>query len=440
MWLRKARRACIFPIYQGYARLFAGVFDHEPKKVKDDFAGRVVVELSRLRPRSTYDITLPLRLSTHVYSRRKRGAIRLRVTLHWNTERDALLSYIPKKIRIPLPQNSTPNYDVTVMCSDQKAFRNVALTVHGAHLPGRFTFNQMRAAIREINFTRKYVFTAIRQEIRETRQWQNPALSAFVFMSWMHCVFANATWLVPGYLMLYIFLILMRNYAKYGIDGPVQRGFVPPSWEEMFMALVRGGDPEYHAIEPMDLYLRPAPLSRSKSPDSGSWGGDATAVTQYKTVTHVPKGKALFRALGFLPRKNQDVPSASDVHLEFPFSDCGDYPKFGVKECLVQRKGRRASISIDSTYGNESFDDAMPWDDGEESSSHRHMFSRFPLDMDLHDLMRKDSSGTKEYDIEENEFSTSRAMMKQSKLPPRLTKTYPSHLINSSYHFLLFSR
>jgi C2 domain len=144
MWLRKSRRACTFPIFHAFARLYVGVFDDDRKRVKDEFAGRVVIDLARLRPRSTYDVTLPLRLSTHVYSRRRRGAIRLRFSLTWHTERDALLSYIPSRIRIPLPQNSRPNLDVVVLCSDQKAFRNIAITVHGTNLPGKFTFQQMR--------------------------------------------------------------------------------------------------------------------------------------------------------------------------------------------------------------------------------------------------------------------------------------------------------
>ena len=46
-WLSKMRRACIFPIFKEYARLYVGVFDAETDR--DDYAGRTVMDLSRLR-------------------------------------------------------------------------------------------------------------------------------------------------------------------------------------------------------------------------------------------------------------------------------------------------------------------------------------------------------------------------------------------------------
>ena len=149
MWLRKTKRACIFPIYHGYARLFVGVFDDDGENAKDDYAGRVVVDVARLRHQSTYDVLLPLRLSAHVYSRRPRGAIRLRFTLEWKNEKDVLLSYIPKNFKITPPLQSKPDTSTTIPCADPKAFRNVAFTVHGEDLPGRFKLGKIKASIRE---------------------------------------------------------------------------------------------------------------------------------------------------------------------------------------------------------------------------------------------------------------------------------------------------
>ena len=405
MWLRKTRRACIFPLFHGYARLYVGVFDDE-RSVKDDFAGRVVIDLARLRPRSTYDVTLPLRLSTHVYSRRRRGAIRLRLTLNWHSERDALLSYIPKSLKIPLPQHSKPNFETTVMCSDQKAFRNIAITVHGAHLPRRFTFNQMRAAIREINFTRKYIFTVLRQTIRETMQWKKPIISGFVFVAWMHCVVANAFSLVPFYLVLLFLLFLMRNYAKYCTDAPSQRGFIPPSWEELFFAFARGVETDTHHIEPLELGIHRSTLTRRKSPESLSVDFN---LPQFRTVTHKHRGMKLLNALGFLPEPNKNP---NDDHIEFPFADGKEYPKFTVKECLVTH-GKQNSVAV--VGSSDIFDCASTTGSG-VSDGELNRGVRFPLDMDLQRLMRKDSSGTKDYDDEENNFNASRAVISKGRI------------------------
>lgn len=410
MWLRKSRRACIFPLHHGYARLFCGVFDFEPRRIKDDFAGRVALDLARLRPQSTYDVTLPLRLSTHVYSRRRRGALRLRFTLNWHSEREAMLSYLPKTLRIPLPQNSKPNLNTTVRCADQKAFRNIAITVHGAHLPGRFTFNQMRAAIREINFTRKYVFTSLRRGLRETRQWQNPSMSAFVFLSWMHCVIANAFSLVPAYVMLFLFLHLTRNYARFCTDGPAQRGFVPPSWEELFMALLRGGDRTFQSIEPLELGVGKAVLERRKTPETLANSSREFDPGQYSVRTHKPKGKNLLQALGFLDHHKDP----NKDHLEFPFADGKVYPRFTVRECLVTNGNKN---NTPAALGSAADDNGTIENPGSVEGDHHRgrVLSHFPIDMDLQRMMRKDSSGTKDYDEEEINFNATRAVMTQGK-------------------------
>jgi len=238
-------------LFHGYAKLYVGVFDED--EGRDEFVGRVVVDLARLRPRSSYDVTMPLRLSAQVYSRRPRGSIRLRFTLRWNRERDCVLSYLPKKVRFTPPQRSKPNLDVTVKCADQKAFHNIAITVHGAHLPGKFTPGKLKAAIREINFTRKWVLLSLRMWFNETRRWKHPLTSAGIFMAWMHLVYLNSFSLVPAYFVSFAILFIMRNYTKYGTDHPSQNGFTPPTVGEVFWALVRGGSTSYNAIQPLEL-------------------------------------------------------------------------------------------------------------------------------------------------------------------------------------------
>jgi hypothetical protein len=252
IWPAKSRRACAFPLFDGFAHLFAGVFDDDGENYNDNFAGRVVLDLARCWPRSTYDITLPLRTSTHVYTKQPRGAIRLRFSIEWNSERDALLSYIPNQIR--MPRRERPNDDVTVLCGDEKAFRNVAFTVHGTHMPGRFSLKHMRATLEEIDFTRKRVVVTIQQLVLDIMFWKVPVFSALVFIAWIHAVFTGSFSLVPAYGGLFLSTILMSNYFVFGTGGSLHNGFVPPSWEEMLLALTRTG--KSHSIEPLEMNSR----------------------------------------------------------------------------------------------------------------------------------------------------------------------------------------
>jgi hypothetical protein len=431
MWLCKMRRACAFPIQTAYDRLNIGIFGQSNNDKKDGFAGRVVVDISRLRPECTYDVTLPLRESAQVYSRHQRGAIRFRFHLHWYSERAAMLSYLPK--RMP---KIAPNESVTIQCGDAKSFQNVARVVHGNHMPGRFTMKQLEATIREINFTRIHVLRYMRKrEFRDTMQWQNPAISGFVFAAWMHSVYTASVAYLPGHLLTFLLLHLWKNYAVYAMDSPVQNGFQAATWEEMFLALTRGTNGRSY-IEPLEMTMKDESLCKSAIQDMTSaattgamshrsaefnklygqevslqeiarafrkdvkvkqiryratiyhkafCGSDAvdflvstgyadsretaTALgarlakelklfehvrrkhefkdsldlyyiflaydaNQYAIKTHRPWGKRLFRLLGFMPEVEL---TEMEAHMEMPYSEGVDHPRFTVKESLVIR-------------------------------------------------------------------------------------------------------
>jgi hypothetical protein len=212
--------------------------------------------------------------------------------------------------------------------------------------------------------------------------------------------------------MLYFLLLLMRNYAKYGIDGPTLRGFIPPSWEELFMALVHGNDPDYHAIEPLELGLCSPPLPRRKQPESTVHSGRSLGVEpKWRVKTHEPKGKRLLRALGFLLEGCSDP---DEHHLEFPFADGKDYPKFTVEECLAtQGKSHTRIPSGSGSYDDNSSTILSNRTDDEHRSR---VMPRFPIDMDLQRMMRKDSSGTRDYDEEEDNFAARKAVISQGML------------------------
>lgn len=248
MWLSRMRRACIFPVLHAYARVYIGVFGQNPEGRKDGFAGRIVLDLSRFRPNCTYDITLPLRQSAHAYSRSQRGAIRIRVHLDWHSERQAILSYLPRQM-----PKFTPQDDVAVHCCDTKSFQNVARVVHGEHMPGRFSTKQFRATAKEVQLTQIYLLRYMRKkELRNLRQWRVPVISAFLFGAWMHCVHTASVKYVPGHFITLLLLYLWKNYAFYRVQRAPQNGFIGPSWEEMFFALLFGRP---NSIKPLQMQV-----------------------------------------------------------------------------------------------------------------------------------------------------------------------------------------
>jgi Domain found in Dishevelled, Egl-10, and Pleckstrin (DEP) len=244
MLLSKHRRACVFPLYQAYSRVYLGVFAKTDGSAMDRFIGRIVLDVSRLRPGSTYDVTLPLRLSNQIYSRAKRGAVRCRVHLQWDDERAALLSYLPKG----KPQ-FRPHDNVTVRCGDNKAFQNVARVVHGHDLPGKFSMKLTKATAREVNFIRVHVFRYLwKREFRAITQWRIPIISLFVFAAWMHSVYVASLSYVPGHVVTVLLLYLWKNYTLYILDQNYHKGFPMPYWEEMLRTLLFG-----NGIEPLQM-------------------------------------------------------------------------------------------------------------------------------------------------------------------------------------------
>ena len=159
----------------------------------------------------------------------------------------------------------------------------------------------------------------------------------------MHCIYINSFGLVPAYTVTFLMLILMRNYARYGIDTPNQRGFLPPTWEELLLVLLSPKSKNYrhnaYRIEPTTLRSERINQTQTSFGDESVHDLDSAIPATYSVETHKPLGKALFRALGFLESEEELARmQPDDRHLEFPFAPGEYYPRFGVKEAIVTGK------------------------------------------------------------------------------------------------------
>jgi hypothetical protein len=441
IWLSQMRRACMFPIFHAFDKVFVGVFDNGQGdgSSNSDFIGRVVIDVARLRAGCMYDITLPLRQSAHVFTRNQQGAIRVRMHLIWVSERSAVISYLPKG-----KPKFQPDETNKINCLDERSFRNVAYLVHGSHMPGKFSMTLLKATIREMNFNRIHIFRYTRRrEIYNLRYWVYPFISGFVFCAWMHSVYANTTRYIPGHILTFLLMRLYLNYAYYAMDSPLQNGFTAPSMEELFDALLYGTkgrrkkyiealnmetdesnvtNPEKHMeaeygydeankedvqlsdiAEAMRKNIR---VQRHKyrfrtyrNSFLGSEAVDFLAnfgyaytrseavilgrrlakdfklfehvgrkhefedeshyyhflnydTKKYVITGHYPRFKRIFQTIGFV---NKDIVPGDD-HVEFPFAEGTNHPRFTVKEALVLRSTEAIKMMKEKDEAGEIVD------------------------------------------------------------------------------------
>ncbi|KAI2503295.1 Protein kinase C conserved region 2 [Fragilaria crotonensis] len=294
MWPQSSRRAACFPIFHAYARLYVGVFDVTKRKKteNDSFCGRVEIGIPSLRPDTEYDVTLPLRVSSFIYDRRPRGVVRLRLSLHWFSERAAVLSYLPA------PRNMTSTYhsvdSPSIPCADPKTFRNVAFTIHGQELPGKYTREAFQATMREFTLYHQNLMFLAKQLLHDAVLYVNPLVSVYVFGSWMHCVWSASLRLAPVYFIGFLVLLLLDGYFRHCANRIRTSGYTPVSLTEILLAIANTAQSKQ--IKPLLAEKR--------------------------------------------PRRDADE-STLDVepydHLEFPFSDGNEYKKRTIEETLVER-------------------------------------------------------------------------------------------------------
>jgi len=314
VWPKRAKRAAIFPVFHAYAQLFVGVFDDDGKDENDDFAGRVVVDIARLRPGTMYDVTIPLRDSSFMYSTKTRGAIRLRFRLEFESDRAAVMSYIPNKDELKKIMKS--DLVTTIRCADKKAFRNLAYTLHGKHLPGRYSSLIQRATLREFKMYRLLFIYLAKQVVVGVVTWENPFISLFIFLGYMLCIKVDSMASVPPFMVSIFLLFMCRNYAQ-SLNSMTSWGFDPLNIDELWNALLFGS---------CTKQMRPLNIVPND---------DISPEGKIQSGKHLAFLTRLFIMIGFLDVT--DMQGRSRINLdgmEFPHSFSDVYPKRMLKDCV----------------------------------------------------------------------------------------------------------
>jgi hypothetical protein len=316
MWPNSSKRAAVFPLHHAYAKLFLAVFDITKKSNEADFfCGRVSIDIPQLRPDTEYDVTFPLRTSAFIYDRRPRGVLRVRFSMHWFSERAAILSYL-KRPKNPLAFSKQAKKQPTIPCGDPKTFRNVAVTVHGQDFPGKYTRAAFRATMREFNLSQQNIRFLMKVLILDCILYENPLMSLYLFITSMYCVYQNSVRLVPPFLVGWIIYIFVENHVYFNgtINGHL--GYQALTIKEVFYGLVRNGKGNKQSFNAIMVQKR---ARRSVEGEDG---------------------------------KMIDVELQN--HREFPFSERFEYPKFAAADAIAPSPSTKKKKAKKGDKGNEN--------------------------------------------------------------------------------------
>jgi len=235
MWLSRGKRAAIFPIYHIHGRVYIGVWHHYG--TRDDLAGRVVIEISEVKPSTKYDVALPLRSAGDEYERAKeksKGVIRLRFEAHFFDERKAVLSY---------PQYILSKEKIIVPSAGDKDFVNTAKLVHGKTVNySLYDKYSNRAIAREHKLYKVEMKIFVKRFFLELCLWENPKLSMYCFCSVMLCSYCSSVALALPCFLGTLLVILSDNHAEYVSNEIRNFGYCKPSYGELLRALLFGGN------------------------------------------------------------------------------------------------------------------------------------------------------------------------------------------------------
>ena len=307
MWPTVSRRACIVPIHHAYAKMFIGVFDVKKRtnKENDVFCGRVAIDIACIRPNTEYDTTMPLRASTFVYDKRKRGVVRIRFSIHWFNECAAATSYL-KPARSLLDSCPLVDGQPTIPCADPKTFRNVAVTVYGQDLPGKYSKNAFRATVRELTLYQQNLRVLCKVLLFDAMLYEEPWISLYLFVSAIYCVFYNTVAMVPALTVGYIIILYVENYRRYVENNDFHFGYKPLTIFEVFKAVAFNKDKN----NLRESFFQSIDVEKKTKRRQGKHENDCD-----------------------MSDDNGDVVRMD--HREFPFSDRDAYPKFSVEESIA---------------------------------------------------------------------------------------------------------
>lgn len=93
--------------------------------------------------------------------------------------------------------------------------------------------------------------------------YEKPIMSCYLFLSWMHCVYADSMSLVPMYFVGFLIFLLLDSYNEHCIKPARHHGYTSLTLTEVLRALMTDAASEARKLEPL-LMAKKARDDRNK--------------------------------------------------------------------------------------------------------------------------------------------------------------------------------
>jgi hypothetical protein len=150
--------------------------------------------------------------------------------------------------------------------------------------------------------------------------YEQPLVSLYLFLSWMHCVYLESVKLAPAYFVGYLIFHLFDNYELFNQNSSRHLGYAPPTLQELLYSLLS---------PPGREHIHPAQVSKKvvHRNQMGRWSSFD------KTLSNISE-----------LRENAGGDIESLNYREFPFSEMQEYPMFRAEDAIAPRRNAGSTL------------------------------------------------------------------------------------------------
>jgi hypothetical protein len=150
--------------------------------------------------------------------------------------------------------------------------------------------------------------------VTDAVMYEQPLVSLYLFLSWMHCIYVESVKLAPAYFVGYLIFHLLGNYELYNQNSSRHLGFTPPTMQELLLSLFSPRGREH--IHPVQVSKKVVHMNQMRR-----WSLAEKPLSNISELSEDACG---------------DVEPLN--YREFPFSEMQEYPMFRAVDAVAPKR------------------------------------------------------------------------------------------------------